>query len=645
VGPDGIDTATTRFILDFTRIPDPYRQVAKELCYAMLSGPVPAGEARPTVATVRTYFTDVIRFLNWADRQGKPLGALTEHDLEDFQRFLIASVPTVDGRASARVGARKFWLWRHALASGGLRFDPLRVDGWSEPLTQRGATENATSRIPEEVLGPLIAWSMRFVDDFSVDILAADRLWRGPKPAGTKSPASLPVRVQELLDRHIAENRALPGWRGKPDTKALARALGSSPAALSGYRELIHQTAAIVGVVPDAFDIGPVRGLLDGRPWIPAIVTDHTACDGLATLARHLLTACYIVISFLSGARDGEIKHLTRGALEIERDQDGHAYRWKMHSLAFKGEPDPAGVRATWSIGEPAARAIAVLEELQPPGTELLFTNLQHCPGFRSGAINEVVAVGSTNNHLNAFATWINDYCQAHARPDSITRADGRSWHPTSSQFRRTLAWFIARRPGGVIAGALAYRHHGIQVFEGYAGTSDSGFRAEVESEQALARGEHLMAAIEAHDHTELTGPAGPEAARRLETLAAHDRFQGRVIVDENRLRRLMTRHDPGIYPGEYVTCVHDRAKALCERARHSGSEGLPDHGGCQPLACHNVALTPQNALSWEREIERVTLLLSTPTLLPPLLRHRLQTRRAEMTTFLHRNATPKDLP
>lgn len=31
-------------------------------------------------------------------------------------------------------------------------------------------------------------------------------------------------------------------------------------------------------------------------------------------------------------------------------------------------------------------------------------------------------------------------------------------------------------------------------MFEGYAGTSDSGFRAEVEAEQALARGEHLLA-------------------------------------------------------------------------------------------------------------------------------------------------------
>ena len=46
------------------------------------------------------------------------------------------------------------------------------------------------------------------------------------------------------------------------------------------------------------------------------------------------------------------------------------------------------------------------------------------------------------------------------------------SVHP---QLRRTLAWFIARRPGGVIAGAIPYRHLNVQVFEGYADTSESG--------------------------------------------------------------------------------------------------------------------------------------------------------------------------
>jgi hypothetical protein len=48
----------------------------------------------------------------------------------------------------------------------------------------------------------------------------------------------------------------------------------------------------------------------------------------------------------------------------------------------------------------------------------------------------------------------------------------------------------------------LQYRHQSIHLFEGYAGTSDSGFRDEVEAEQALARG-HFLAEL-------ATGDASP---------------------------------------------------------------------------------------------------------------------------------------
>jgi hypothetical protein len=628
-----------RFILDFTLIPVTHRQVAKEICYAMLSGTVPAGEARPAVGTIRTAFTHYVRFLRWAAGRAPRLDALTGKDLEDFQRFLAKTLPAAGARQGARAGVRKFWLWRSALSSGALRFDPKHIDGWSEP--NHGACENATTRIPEEVLGPLFVWAMRFIDEFSADILAADRQWRTPPPPSAEpcTYGHLPVLLRAWLDARIAAGQPLPAWRGKTSTTAIADALGRNRISLARYRHLIDEAAAIAGTAPQTVSDQPTRGRLDGQPWIPVILADHTERDSLAALARLLQDACYLVLAFLSGARDSEVKHLARGGLTTERDADGTPYRWKMHSLAFKAEDDPAGVPATWNIGEPAARAIAVLERLQPPGTEFLFARLQHSPGCKPGAVSQVLTSGATNARLNAFAAWVNDYCQRRGRADSIPLVNGQPWHLTNSQFRRTLAWFIARRPGGVIAGALAYRHHCVQVFEGYAGTSESGFRAEVESEQALARGEHLMAAIDAHEHTRLTGPAAGEAARRLETFGERARFQGNVILDASRLRRLMAKHDPAVYPGEYITCVHDHAKALCEKARHHRSEQLPDHGGCKPLACRNVALTPANTAAWQREIDRITRRLAARPALPPLLRHRLEARQAEIIAFLSQNS------
>ncbi|MFF8643236.1 hypothetical protein [Streptomyces sp. NPDC015345] len=142
-------------------------------------------------------------------------------------------------------------------------------------------------------------------------------------------------------------------------------------------------------------------------------------------------------------------------------------------------------------------------------------------------------------------------------------------------------------------------------MFEGYAGTSASGFRAEVESEQALARGETYITMIDAHERIDLTGPSAEEVARRLDEFGERAQFQGQIALDEHRLKRIMKRHDPAIYPGEYITCVHD-PKVLCEKAKRGRSEGLPSHGGCKPLSCRNVSLTPENVTAWTRELARL---------------------------------------
>lgn len=326
-----------------------------------------------------------------------------------------------------------------------------------------------------------------------------------------------------------------------------------------------------------------------------------------------------------------------------QRDADGHPYRWRVNSLAFKGEDDPTGVPATWLVGQAVSRAIRVLERLQPARLTLLFTRLDHGPGSKLTSVDRAMANSTTNDQLNDFIAWVNRYCHDHGLAETIPDTSGRTWRLKSSQFRRTLAWFIARRPGGSIAGALQFRHQGVQMFEGYAGTSDSGFRAEVESEQALARGEHLMATIEAHEHTRLGGPAASEAAERLKDFGERARFGGKVVLDRHRLEKIMKKHDPAVYPGEYITCVHDHTKALCEKARTAGREGLPDHGGCKPLACRNVALTHDNAAAWQTEITEIEERMSSRPPLPPRFLDRLARRRTEIIEFLDKNAPTKE--
>jgi hypothetical protein len=114
--------------------------------------------------------------------------------------------------------------------------------------------------------------------------------------------------------------------------------------------------------------------------------------------------------------RDSEVKHIKRGCLEIKYDEDGRPYRWKLHSLAFKGEDDVAGVPATWTVSASVARAVKVLEQLHPPTREHLFSRLLHGTGAHKGS-NEALGYGTTNRQLNDFAAFVNRLCADGGRP------------------------------------------------------------------------------------------------------------------------------------------------------------------------------------------------------------------------------------
>jgi integrase len=628
--------------LNFQSVPARYRQVTKELCYAMLSGPLPAAERRLSVSTVHRALGELKRFYAWLQARppGRALAELTGADLQDYQRHLLATVANTQSRHDARHAVRLLWRYRDNLTSDRLPCDPRHVDGWSEPAGSR-SVENATDRIPEPVLGPLIAWALRFVDVFGPDVLAANQRWRELHDRSRRNPPGVNTGVRQKLERLLEGYRErrepIPGRKGRPNMNFLACLLGCDVATLGRYRPDIDAAAEELGIAAySAFDV-PITGTLDGQPWTEGIVSDHQVPHGLAHLSRLLQIACYVLIAYLSGARDSEIKHLRRGCLHTQRDTRGTAYRWKFTSLAFKGERDPTGVEATWVIGHPAARAITVLEQLQPPETDLLFAGLLNGPGVGSVSrgSNGALSNPTTNDTLNDLVGWINNYCADHGRNDGIPQVNGKDWRLISRQFRRTLAWFIARRPGGAVAGAIAYRHQAIQMFEGYAGTSDSGFRAEVESEQALARGEHLLAMIDQHEHKNLAGPASEEAQRRLEQFGEQARFAGSVITDQHRLKRLMRRDDPAIYPDTYLTCVFNPDKALCLKHRGHHDRPQPSLSNCRPLDCHNVALTTDNTTAWRAEITRIDQQLAGKPALPPLLADRLRARRTTITDFL----------
>ncbi|MCX4744948.1 hypothetical protein OG455_05325 [Kitasatospora sp. NBC_01287] len=93
-----------------------------------------------------------------------------------------------------------------------------------------------------------------------------------------------------------------------------------------------------------------------------------------------------------------------------------------------------------------------------------------------------------------------------------------------------------------------------------------------------------------------------------------------------------MARHDPHIYPGQYVTCVHNPDRALCRRDDGGNGPSLPD---CQPLRCRNVALSIENTGHLRAALDAHDQELAQADRLAPFVRHRLQARRQELADFL----------
>jgi hypothetical protein len=634
-----------RMQLDFTTVPARYRQVARELCYAKLTGALPDGHRRPTMVSIRNQFTQFKTFADWLETHGSPeIGEVTPEHVDAFRLAQAARGISGSWLSQLQRAVRDLWVFSEVL-SQRLGFDPNRVfDDWHQRRHRHQPVENRTDRIPEPVLGPLLGWALRWVEDLSPDILAARAEWEhlfsrhwtrlhGHRRPGSTTAA--PV-AEAVLDRYRQAGRPLPGGPTGVNVSHLAREVG---AARSNFerahlgKDMLARAVAELGVDDDSYLWTPMTATIDGHLWLAKMPYRQYRFH-----EQRLNAACYIVIAYLSGMRDGEVKHLRRGCLSTDTSSDGRLRRYRLTGQTFKGETSPLGTTATWIVGAPVAAAITILEQLQPPEQQWLFAPLatSHHRGRRRAGRdhgNEVLSSRATNEDIAGFIAWINAYCTAHRRADAVPAVQGRAPVVICSQFRRTLAWFIARRPGGSIAGAIAYRHHSVQMFEGYAGTSASGFRAEVEAEQALARGEELAVMVERHEHTGLSGPAAAEAGIRLHEFGQHVGFAGHVPVDRRQLAKLMARHDPHVYPGRFVTCVHNPDRALC----HNGSSNSPSLGDCQPLACRNVALTDANTDQWRQQLIDIERALGRDgDALAPYVRERVDQRQVMILNFLN---------
>ncbi len=660
--PNQMSKVSRRF--DFTAITNAgWRLVAKEQIMAMLAPRheavmlLPRAYRTPLhLLTASGRLAELTRFLNWlTSRALTSLGNLDTGSCEAYlahRRYLLDDNGHVAGErspATRRAAAQTVVdLVNHReLFSLDRVPEGLRPWGGAAPSAvaemPSGIGQNKTPPVGDSVLQPMLAAANYLADTLgphAIELIKqvrdADRRWshaHGDHVFTSRLPAE---EITQLLAGYERRREALPlaaehtirdrlaaGWSPEDPLTPISLGLLARQAGFTQFwrqwiphlRDRIEATLDVVGAEKPFGRNAAVAGRADGEgttAW--TLPLDRLQAVALAGIVR---TAAITLLAAVSGMRSSELMELETGCCRPPEDYGPGLVRYRLASKIIKGQ-QLGGTADEWVVIKPAYQAAQLLRQLHD--------NPQDGVPLLGRFAFDV--------RFTWFRNWVNGPAGQRLGLAPIPET------PVSLRALRTLAYFIVRRPGGTIAGAIAYHHHSVQMFEGYADASSSGFRAEVEAEQALARGEDLATMVDRHEHERLAGPAAEQAHARLREYGRHVRFQGKVPADRRQFAKLVAQHDQHVYPGRYVTCVHNPDRALC----HNGTQQGPSLGDCQPLACRNVALTADNLTAWQERLATIDTALADDTLAPYVC-DRLHARRHDISRLLAPTSTEQDTP
>ena len=573
------------------------------------------------------------------------LGALTVDDLADYAvevGRLGISTTTAGNRLAA---VTLLWGFAPHLPPGDrIPMPPWQAESLRDYLPRTDtANENGTSPIHPAVMSPLLIWAMRFVDDFADDILAA---WQEHHTlTGRIRPYADPAAsaaMRKLVEQYAAENRPLPGCihNGRP-MLAISYLAGRANASKEQASHAVRAYGPHLPVAGEAPLSSPIRGRLDGRAWL-----EHITFHESPQLMHRLSTACLIVILYLTGMRPGEALELRVGCCPEPGPDDPRPHGHQIHGNYFKGARDDDGKHVIgglprntpWTAIAPVVRAVCVLERMADG--PLLFPVKTAWAATTAGSRKrrgEALTCQGANGRIVAFTDWLNDYA-ARTRPDERIPDDPHG--PVHvNRFRRTLAWHIARLPGGRVALAVQYGHlRASTVTDGYAGRARDGLRRVLDIETARAMADYLdTVADRLHRGEHVSGPA----ARRLIGAAtgAQLRFEG-MFLTPKQARALLAVPQFHVYdnPEAFLTCNYDPSKALChpDRTHPSGRSTSPAIDRCDP-ACANIARTDTHIAALRSEIARLREEIVEPAT-PMPLRERLGQRAAHLDKLVEQH-------
>ncbi|WP_454888464.1 integrase [Sphingobium herbicidovorans] len=522
--------------------------------------------------------------------------------------------------------------YRDHLAGGGLVFEPWAGQAPARVAGYRCVVENRTPRIPEDVIAALLAWSLRYITVFANDILAArreleqlearrDRLVAADSGfSDTDRHQRRLTRLKAFFDLRCREGRGVPIWttahNGKVrvdlNTGSVTPPINAHLLHLhvgidvqaephahlmlnGGEPRLIEAAATELGVEVGGMDTPISIDSESGLPW-----RARFDAKTLAHEERMLQAAAYIVCAYLTGMRDCEVQAMRSGCLSIVRSEDGLIERHRIRSTIYKRR-SAMGEAASWVTIEPVADAIAVLERLsagpaRSSGSDTLW------PVLRTNTVTKTHISSEVVRQLNVFRDHLNAAFGSPDVPVIPPGPDGKPWRITTRQFRRTIAWHIANRPFGTIAGMIQYKHASVAAFEGYAGITASGFRAEVEMQRQLGQLDDLLDYFDRRQGgASLSGPAGPRIDRTLDDTARQLGPLPAMIADRARLRVMLASVARTLHVGPLADCFFDPATALCLKRVTTPDPAQPLTTLCEPTRCPNACITARHRPAWER--------------------------------------------
>ena len=625
-------------VIDFGPIGDPaQRLTVKEYLWARLN-PRKAGLHRAPLApaAAKDLLRRTLRFTRFVEAQCGTF-SMTRVDQPLLDAYL-AHLRSAGDRPPAYIAklieapidlhrcTKKLTLGGFACRPWNMR-NSSRIAG----CKNRGS-ENLTPRIPEPVIGALLHWAFKYIDLFAPDILGARAEYDGLSKRPAQDPASVRATLEAYVGRRCLEGRGIPvhtrpgrDRRIDPKTGDREAAINFPLIALHLGCTAMHMLDPKSGIRPLILEayrrMGPEIGGMDtpisvdpdtGTPWRERF--DQSA---LRHEEKMLQTACFVVCAYLSGMRDSELQAMETGCHVIERSDDGIVERHKIISRIYKGNGGRPQ-RAQWVTIAPVGRAIAMIENL---------TRRQRTKRNSSGLWQVLSMHPHSRTHLSTYTSeMINNFREhldctyGNESAPAIPRVDERPWRFTVRQFRRTLAWYIANRPFGTVAGKIQYKHASIAMFEGYGGSSASGFRLEVEQERALGQLDDVVEHYESY----LRGlrPTGPASGRLLAEFA-HIRqelgdFPGH-IVDHRRLRTMLAHLARTLHVGFLNDCFFEPATALClDRSGRGGDHAKPVLSHCSPGKCPNSCIARRHLPPWEASIAEAATLLKRKHLSRP---------------------------